>query len=133
MNDYMLNNKKIAAYFIWEYAKEGSALDLWYCAEDIASYLERKNYLAPGDIEYITKMDKYSAEYIGFIRHIAYRLHIYTNRTDELANWFDAENLCVNGEWVSAVTGLAKAFADMRGESGGTGIKNETVRDYYAK
>ena len=128
MDDLLLKNTKVAAYFIWERTSSDNAMALWCCAEDIASFFERRGLLDAGSVAEITGLDKLDPEYVAFVRHVAFRLFIYTNRTDELTNWYDAEGLLNNAEWVAAVAAAACEYA--RG-SDGRGIRNEAIREYY--
>ena len=126
-----IDNTKVAAYFLWEVTGSESALGLWHCAEDIASWLERNEFLSVGDVRDVLRMQQESHEYILFVRKIAFRLFIYTGRDDTEANWYDAERLLYNSEWLHAVTSLAILYSQNKGDARGLGIKNETVRDYY--
>ena len=133
MNQELFEATKIAAYTIWERTKCQNALALWYCSEDIANYLERSGILSDDGIKAILQKDKYDRAYIEFMQHIAYRLYIYTNREDELENWFDAEKLSQNDEWLAASLNMAQMFSENKENVKNLGIKCEAVRDYYLK
>ncbi|MDR1705872.1 MAG: hypothetical protein LBS19_14485, partial [Clostridiales bacterium] len=37
----MMENTKMASFFLWECSGHQNTLSLWYCTEDIASFLDR--------------------------------------------------------------------------------------------
>jgi len=109
----VFDDAKKAAYFIWEYTKCENAISLWHCAEDIADFFASCGMISTEDILNFARKEKYSLEYISFVRHIAYRLYAYTGRDDETANWFDAEKLINNAEWVCAIVGAVNKKSDI--------------------
>ena len=109
MNDFYDNIQK-AAYFIWEYTNCDKALDMWRCAEDTAAFLGQCGMVSASDIAKFAKEDRSSFEYISFVRHIAYRIYIYTGREDDFANWIDAEKLIGDDEFVNAISIAAKSY-----------------------
>ncbi len=132
MNPKSFDSVRVVSYFIWEYTSHENALSLWYCAEDMACFLEGKKILDPSFFRRFRTMDKNDQEYIDFVRHIAYRLFVYTGRHDRLANWFAAEKLICNHEWCVAICKTATIFEENKGdESFISGIGSARVRDYY--
>ena len=133
MSDILFDNTKLASYFLWEYTKGENALSLWVCAEDIAHYLETTGIFSSGQIDYIKNKGIYSYEYIGFVRHIAYRIYIYTNNCDAEYNWFSAEKLLCNGEWCAAVTQIAKIFYENQSNFDLLqGVRSDVVRKSHS-
>ena len=129
MSDALFENTKLASYFLWEYTQGENALGLWVCAEDIAYYLEVAGIFTPRQIGEIKERGVYSAEYIVFVRHIAFRIYIYTGRSEADANWFAAERLLANGEWCLAITQIAKIFSENnKNFELLTGIRSEKVK-----
>jgi hypothetical protein len=111
MNEKLFNNTKLCAYFLWEYTNAENTLILWYCSEDMASFLEQHDYLTPDKIMAVLRLGVYDLGYINFVRHIAYRIYQYTNNSDSIANWFAAEHLISNYEWRVAITEMASIYA----------------------
>ena len=114
MRDRLYFDTKVVSYFLWEYTKFQNALDLWYCAEDMGFFLEKENMLTISDLQRVLQLDKTDMRYIRFVRHIAYRVHIFTNNSDALSNWFVAERLLSNGEWTEALIGVALTYSRIR-------------------
>jgi hypothetical protein len=108
----LFDGNRVAAYFLWEYTHCPNALHLWLCAEDTAIFLKRHNITAARDIEEILRLGQHDAEYIGFMRHIAYRVFKFTGTDDAAANWYSAERLIHNGEWRGAITFMARNLPD---------------------
>jgi len=132
MNDDLFENTKVAAYFLWEYTECPGALGLWYCAEDLAAYFERKNYHLPADVYSILRENVYDIRRVAFVRHIAYRIHVYTNNPNKLDNWFAAERLLNNGEWISSVCAIARVYHENKEDfSKLTGVRSEYVKQRY--
>jgi hypothetical protein len=132
MNKELLENTKIATYFLWEYTKCENAMELWYCAEDIAYYLERNEIHKIENIHEILKKGKSSFEYIYFIRNISFRIYLYTKNQNCAYNWYTAERLLFNGEWCDAVLKMANSFKANKGNAESlSGVHLETVRKYY--
>ena len=125
----LFNSTKIASYFIWEYTRCDIAMNMWYCAEDTANYFERGGYTDKQLVRQIVMLDPNHAQYIDFIRHIAFRLYIYTNRADELSNWLDAEKLARCGEWLDAIIDMAVIFSTQKAIL--SGIKSDYIRNCY--
>jgi hypothetical protein len=107
MNQPLFENTKLAAYFLWERTACENTLNLWNCAEDIACYLEQNEILSSERIVDFLKYGRFDIRYIQFVRHISFRIYLYTGREDSLANWFAAESLLENGEWRSAIAAMA--------------------------
>ncbi|MCL2461781.1 MAG: hypothetical protein FWF44_03885 [Defluviitaleaceae bacterium] len=107
MADRLFENTRVASYFLWERTQHSSPLDLWRCVEDVARFLKREDMLRPEDMAVILKLGADDEGYIAFVRHIAYRIYIFTNRDDALANWYAAEWLLGNNEWRQAMAQMA--------------------------
>jgi hypothetical protein len=123
---------KITAYFLWEYTGCSNALALWYCAEDLGAHFERKGYNQLADIIDILKEDVHNLRRIAFVRHIAFRIYVYTGNHDKLANWYTAEKLLHNSEWLEAVLAIASIYHENRGNfSNLMGVRSEHVKRYY--
>ena len=133
MNEMSLfNNTKLAAYFIWEQTGCEFALDLWLCAEDLACFFEQANILDNTQIENIRRLDKSDPGYIAFIQHVSYRIYQYARRSDDWHNWFSAEKIIGNNEWVKAVTGMASIYQSAKtDQSIMNEVRSENVRAYY--
>lgn len=114
MKEKLSKSTEIAAYFLWEYTNHPSALNLWYCAEDIGFFLEKKELIENESIYVYTRKPKDDPMYIAFVRQIAYRIFIFTNDIDHLKNWFAAEKLVANGEWIAAIAKVAKFYSLLR-------------------
>ena len=132
MNVELFDNTKLAAYFVWEVTGCANALALWYCAEDTAGLLERMGVRTAAQIDAIVRLGQADPGYVSFLRHIAFRLYIYTGCADAAANWYAAERLAANTEWRRAMAAMAGLLHASR-ETGVAipGIKLEAVRAYY--
>lgn len=134
MNDALFENTKLAAYFLWEVTGCSNAMDLWYCAEDMACYFEREGILDETRVNSVMQLDVCDPGYIFFLRHVAYRIYIYTNRPSAPVNWYDAEKLLANGEWVRALTDMATIYRnEMTNNSLMNELRSDNVRAYYAR
>jgi len=132
MNDILFDNTKIASYFFWEYTQADNALALWVCAEDTANYMEVAGIFEPAQIDGIIKKGVYSVEYIAFVRHIAYRLYVYTGNDEADTNWFNAEKLIRNDEWCAAVTKIATVYYENKSNFESLqGVRSERVRNNH--
>jgi len=128
----LFNSTKLAAYFLWETTKHDNALSLWYCAEDIASFLERYEIKSEDEILSIVRQGVTDPGYIHFVRHIAFRIFVYTNRDDADANWYAAETLIANIEWRRASVDVARIYGESEKGSGElSGVKSDAIREYY--
>ncbi len=132
MEKDLLESVNKAAYFIWEATGYKNTLEIWYCSEDIACFLERNNILNRQDFEKIIKLNGTDNEYIGLIRNISFRIYIYTNNKDTQNNWFVAEKLSKNYEWVDAITAVADFYKNTKISADLTqNIRSDTVKKYY--
>lgn len=132
MNKELLENTKVATYFLWEYTRSDNAMDLWYCAEDMAYYFETNRIEKMEDIYAVLKKGKNSFEYINIIRNLSFRIYLYSKNEDCLSNWYVAERLFSNSEWCGAVINMANEFRKNKGKAESlNGIHLETVRQYY--
>jgi len=107
MSMSLFDNTKVASYFLWEHAQCNKALDLWYCAEDIARYFVSEGLCTISSVNALLDLDYYNIKYIAFVRHIAFRIHIYSGCDNELHNWYTAERLLGLNEWVDALVNMA--------------------------
>ncbi|MDR3239453.1 MAG: hypothetical protein LBT44_05140 [Clostridiales bacterium] len=132
MNEFLFESTKTAAYFLWETTKCDNTLTLWNCAEDIACFLEQSDILSPARITIILGTGVYDMGYISFVRHIAYRIYIYTGREDSLKNWFDAEALLNNIEWRQAITRMAYIYnRDKHKADGLSALHCDLIKNFY--
>ena len=132
MEEMLLENTKLASYFLWEYTRGDDTLQLWYCAEDIACFLEQSDIICAKRLESILTLDVYDLGYIQFVRHIAFRIYIYTGNDDALFNWFTAEHLLGNGEWRSAVLYMASTYNRQKTVAGGLScIHSGRIKNFY--
>lgn len=105
---------KTAAYLLWEGTQSQNALGLWYCAEDIAYFLETKDVLSIASLENVLALPCYDITYVCFVRNIAFRIFYATGQDDPIANWYQAERLLQNREWKNAVISMAQAFHEAK-------------------
>ena len=133
MNEKSLfDNTKLAAYFLWEHTGCDNALNLWLCAEDIACFFEQTQIIETWHIDNILELGFYDPGYIDFVEHLAYRIFQYTGRSDEWHNWFAAERMLGNIEWVKAMTGMSSIYRkEQRNQSIMNDVRSENVRAYY--
>jgi hypothetical protein len=128
----MTESTKLASFFLWEYSGHQNTLALWYCTEDIASFLDRGELYREERLQEVLRLNRNDREYRAFIRHLAYRVHLYTGIMDDGFNWYTAENLLRNGEWRSAICSLAAGLRLMREGSGQNyKILSPLVKNYY--
>jgi hypothetical protein len=107
-------------------------LDLWYCAEDIACFLEQSDILTIWHLETILSLDVNDLGYIQFMRHISYRIHVYTKNNNSVFNWLTAEGLLRNKEWRQALIGMASYFNKHKKMAGGLScVHSEQVKKIY--
>jgi len=133
-NAEMIEKTKLAAFYLWEYSGYENTMALWYCAEDIASFFERCQMYTDESVLAITRLNHSEREYRSFIRHIAYRLHLYTGIQDDGFNWQVSERLVDNREWREAIVFLASgmnALRDGNAPVDGYRILSPTVKEYY--
>jgi hypothetical protein len=124
----------MAAFYLWEYTGCGNMLALWYCAEDIASFFERCQYFNDSVLQDVLSLNHMEREYKAFIRHIAYRLHLYTDVRDDRYNWYVAEKLVGNREWREAIIFLAAGMHALREGHPPKDFQlhSPAVKDYYS-
>jgi len=121
---------KIVAYYLWEHTGYDNALDLWYAAEDIACFFEQANILDNEMVDSIVRLGTTSGGYIWFVRHIAYRLYLYTQNPDELTNWFLAERLISIPPWIEMLVDMATILSTDADSTMGQ-LRSDTVRSVY--
>ncbi len=110
MNEALVESIKNAAYFQWEQTQFPLALSQWYCAEDIACFLEEMGILCEDDIISVLSNDKVDLGYVEFVRHIAFRFYVYSGENQQETNWYDAEKILHNSEWRKSITAVASIF-----------------------
>ena len=125
----LFNSTKVAAYHLWEDTACEDALNLWYCAEDIACYLEQSDITNRDTVEGIRNLGFRSEGYVWFVQNIAFRLHTHTGNPDELANWYAAERLLASDGWLENIIAVAQLFKQRNrfGE-----VRSEKIRSFYA-
>ena len=132
MNEHVMDRTKQAAYFLWEYTQHDNPLDHWYCAEDIACFFEEYEIFNQESIDQIIRGGRYDRSYIGFLRHIAFRIYIYTNQENPLVNWFAAERLIENLEWSGAICSIAQLYHQGKNSADFvTSLRSDKVRRFY--
>ncbi len=132
MDEVLFENTKLAAYFLWEYTKTENALNHWYCAEDIACFLEASGILHEDSIINIKKRGMYDYSYINFIRNIAFRIYVYTNVVQKTTNWYVSERIVNNLECCKALITIAQIYNKEKANVNFiTGLKSEKVRSFY--
>jgi hypothetical protein len=132
MENSLFEHTKVVSYFLWEYTGCDQALQLWYCAEDLACYFEQMGILATDRVTAIRQLGVYDPAYIHFLRHVAFRIYIYTNQPDPDTNWFIAEQLLVNREWVASLVGMASIYKNEKSNQNFfEEVRSENVRAYY--
>ena len=77
------------------------------CSEEIASFFEMADVLSKEKVDGFLKLGKQSDAYVWFLRHLSYRLYLTTNNFDAQANWFCAEELLEESEWIKSTIELA--------------------------
>lgn len=133
MNSLIFENTRIAAYYLWEFASGTSASKLWACAEDFASYLERRDICDIEGIYDILKRGKSDICYINFVRNLSYRLYLYTEDSNQISNWYAAEKLLSNNEWCYSIAAVAHALRNARFNADELScIRSELVKRYYS-
>jgi hypothetical protein len=132
MDNSLFEHTKVVSYFLWEYTGCDHALELWYCAEDIACYFEQMGILSDQRVAAVRQLGVYDPAYIHFLRHVAFRIYIYTNQPEPNTNWFIAELLLNNREWVTALVGMATIYKNEKtNQDFIRGVRSENVRAYY--
>ena len=128
----LFNHTKLAAYFLWERTGSENALGLWNCAEEMACFFEQSDILGVKSIEFILRLGKYDPGYIFFMQHAAYRIYQYTQIADEWSNWFTAEKLIANAEWIRAITAIAAIYRKEKTNAAiMDAVRSENVRAFY--
>lgn len=132
MSDMLFDNTKLAAYYLWERTGCENALNLWYCAEDMACYLEQYNILDDRRVESILRLGVNDPAYIQFLRHLSYRIYVYTGKADDWDNWFTTEQLLADSEWVRSLTEMASIYRrEKANHSVMSEVRSENIRAYY--
>jgi hypothetical protein len=130
MTTNLFEATRVAAYFIWEYTQNDHAMSHWCCAEDFSLFLSCCGYTSAENFEAELGNGRYTPEYEYIVRHLAYRLYVYTNNGDELTNWYAAERLLENAEWRNSVLEIASVFM-MQSLTVPDGVQSDVVRRYY--
>lgn len=128
MKNILSESTKVASYLLWEKTKHNNALDLWYCSENIAFYLENNDITTMVLMENLLNKSKYDYSYINFIRNISFRIFLSTDNKDHLLNWFVAETLLEDKEWCRAIINMAYVFRVMRDGKIDASVRTEWIR-----
>ena len=132
MKDGLQRSTQVVSYFLWEYTMHDNALDLWYCAEDIAFYAEQFDMTQDNVLHQIKYTGKYDYGYVEFIRNISYRIYVYTRCKDSQTNWFLAEDLIENKEWVNELANMSAIYRKIRqNQLDACIIRSDKIRNYY--
>lgn len=127
MKNILMESTKVASYLLWEKTKHGNALNLWYCCESIALYLEKRGITTMVALEEIIYRNKKDREYTAFVKNISYRIYACTKEADHLSNWFISEVLLVDYEWCRAIVNMAYIFRAIREGKGEATVRSEFV------
>jgi hypothetical protein len=80
----------------------------------------------------IRQLGVYDPAYIHFLRHVAFRIYIYTDQPDAESNWMIAERLLVNPEWVMALVAMASIYkSEKNNKDFIKDVRSDNVRAYY--
>lgn len=133
MNGEFFDSIKISAYFLWEYTESQNALGLWCCAEDIANFFAMNKIISFSQAENIINLNKNDSMYIEFVRNISYRIFLYTNNRDFKRNWYIAERLIYNGEWLYNIVKAASILCKKKSDDSDFFklIRSDAVKEYY--
>jgi hypothetical protein len=80
-------------------------------------------------VEGLIQKGIYDYAYIAFVRHVAFRIYLYTNRPEAETNWFAAERLLGASEWLDAITAMAKSLHNQQTDT----VRSENIRAYYSE
>ena len=127
MNKEMFENSRASAYILWQTTGFDNMQQVWALTEDIAAFLEDSGYTDVSRISRLAGLDRDNPEYVFFVRNLAYRLSAYTHCDDSLKNWYDAEALLGDQEWLKCSTALALAFREAS-QASLLDIKNDRIR-----
>lgn len=128
MTSILSESTKNAAYLLWEATGYKNALDLWYCAEDIAFYFEENDIISMAALEQVLLKGSKDKEYISFIKQISYRIYESTKNNDHILNWFLVEGLLSNYEWCSSIVNMAYIFRSLRESKKKSSIRTEWIK-----
>ena len=132
MNDDLLRSTRIVSYFLWEHTGSDRALGLWYCAEDLACYFEQMGILDVEKVDEFRKLGVNDPSYVHFMRHIAFRIYLYTGCDDADTNWYTAERLVKINEWATALVETARIYRNGKADRDFiAGFRSENVRAFY--
>jgi len=133
MDEYILGQTKKAAYFLWEYTFHEDPMVHWTCAEDIACFFEGGGIVSTDALDEILRLGKYHHRYIDFMRHIAFRIYIYTHQKDAKTNWYAGERLVANGEWRGALANMARIYRQEKNNADFlASLRSEKARRFYS-
>ena len=132
MNEQIMDKTKQAAYFLWEYTQHDNPLNHWYCAEDIACFFEEYEIFDRAAMDAFVQGGKHDDTYIDFMRHIAFRIYIYTNQENPRTNWYAAERCAGNGEWCDAIVEMARLYRQEKNSADFVvSLRSDKVRRFY--
>ena len=121
---------RVVAYYLWEHTGCDNAFEMWCAAEDIACFFEQANILEQEMISSIKGLGAASEGYVWFMRHVSFRLYVYTNNPDHLTNWYLVEQLINIPELVQNLTEMATILRSNAKDAMGQ-LRSDTVRQYY--
>ncbi len=119
---------KVASYLLWEETNFGNALDLWYCAENIAYFMESNDILTMDKLNAVLTKPKYDYGYVNFVRKIAFAIYLSTGNSDNLNNWYVAERLLNNREWCYHIIHMAKIMKEAGMNNSITNVRSEWIK-----
>ena len=128
MKNILSESTKVASYLLWEKTRHNSALDLWYCCENIALYLEQNDIISIIKLEEIIKKNKSAYEYINFVSNISFRIYLVSRDRSSLENWYVAESLLNDYEWCRAIVNMAYVYRATREGKIETTVRSEWIR-----
>ncbi len=128
----LMDCTKVCAYFLWEYTQHDNPLCHWHCAEDIACLLETRGILSVSTIKDMIRRGRYDYSYVEFVRKISFMIFTYTNNKNSYMNWYAAERLLANSEWLDAIVKIANIYREEKGNLELiTKIRADSVRAFY--
>ncbi len=128
MNNILSESTKVASYLLWEKTQHNSALELWYCCENIALYFEQNNITSLIRLDEILKKSKSDYTYINFVRNVAYRIYLVSKEDDAFKNWYITESLLNDYEWSRSIVNMAYVYRELRDKKLDVSIRSEWIK-----